>query len=385
MTMDIDTTDVEKWMGVSMGKSGVLDPFHINDFRRWAQAMHHPNPLFYDRDFATASRFGEIIAPQSFTVTADGWQGTLPSLQGHIPESHTLFGGDEWWFYGPRIRAGDKVDVDHVPFDFKKTETKFAGPTLFQRGDCHYTNQRGEKIATQRATSLRYLAAAGRESGTYDALAEEKELDDATLARVIDEKRIYTRSILDLGHDPRPFDSVSVGDALPVKVIGPHTVASFATEWRAFVQNVWGSMYRDVTVTDHGFTKEMSVDPELASWDPEFEDGAYYGASRGHLNPRFARHIGMPRAYGYGAAMGAWGIDYLASWAGEWGWVSHIVTQYRSIVLAGDVTYVKGTITQKSDCATDPAMGQVHIDFVASNQAGDVITKGSAEVLLPRG
>src|SRR3546814_9614589 len=52
---------------------------------------------------------------------------------------------------------------------------------------------------------------------------------------------------------------------------------------------------------------------------PELTDGAYYGPSRGHLFPKYARKIGMPRSYGYGASMGAWVTDYLAGWAGEWG------------------------------------------------------------------
>ena len=37
------------------------------------------------------------------------------------------------------------------------------------------------------------------------------------------------------------------------------------------------------------------------------------------MNDRYAQRIGMPRAYGYGASMGAWVLDYLTNWAGEWG------------------------------------------------------------------
>ena len=42
------------------------------------------------------------------------------------------------------------------------------------------------------------------------------------------------------GRTPR-FEEVAIGDRLPRRVIGPHTLASFATEYRAFVFNVWGS------------------------------------------------------------------------------------------------------------------------------------------------
>jgi hypothetical protein len=28
-----------------------------------------------------------------------------------------IFGGDEWWFHGPRITAGDLIRNERVPYD----------------------------------------------------------------------------------------------------------------------------------------------------------------------------------------------------------------------------------------------------------------------------
>src|SRR3546814_4469821 len=75
--------------------------------------------------------------------------------------------------------------------------------------------------------------------------------------------------------------------------------------------------------------------------NPELTDGAYYGPSRGHLQPRWAQHVGMPRGYGYGASMGAWIIDYVAAWAGEWGHVTYSSAQYRNPAFTGDATYIR--------------------------------------------
>ncbi|MBK6738002.1 MAG: hypothetical protein IPG64_08825 [Haliea sp.] len=60
-------------------------------------------------------------------------------------------------------------------------------------------------------------------------------------------------------------------------------------------------------------------------------DGAYFGPSRGHLFPAWAQRVGhaVP-SYGYGASMGAWMLDYLSGWAGEWGQVVHCNSAYRS-------------------------------------------------------
>src|SRR3546814_8337850 len=81
----------------------------LNDIRRWVQAMHYPNPLHYDERWAEESRFEAIVAPQSFTVATDTSHGCSPAQVGKIPNSHLIFGGDDWWFFGPRIRPGDHL------------------------------------------------------------------------------------------------------------------------------------------------------------------------------------------------------------------------------------------------------------------------------------
>ena len=88
----------------------------------------------------------------------------------------------------------------------------------------------------------------------------------------------------------------------------------------------------------------MSRDREGAKIDPTNADGLYKGPSRGHVQTRYAQLIGMPREYGYGASMGAWILDYLTNWCGEWGYVRHSDMQYRAPALSGDVTYLNGEV-----------------------------------------
>ncbi len=52
---------------------------------------------------------------------------------GFIPDIHLIYGGDEWWFHGPRLFAGDRVVHWKIPFDYVVEETKVASPTCFQR------------------------------------------------------------------------------------------------------------------------------------------------------------------------------------------------------------------------------------------------------------
>ena len=153
---ELDVSDLDRYMGVPMEPGLLKEPVATNDIRRWVQAMHYPNPLHYDEHWAARSRFGELVAPQSFTVACDTSHGCSPAQVGKIPGSHLIFGGDDWWFFGPRIRPGDHLICHRMPYDYRVTDTRFAGPTCFQRGDTLYVNQRGERVALQRSTAIRY-------------------------------------------------------------------------------------------------------------------------------------------------------------------------------------------------------------------------------------
>src|SRR5947209_7229276 len=159
---ELDTSDVDRWIGQPVGGGQLDEPISVTDIRRWAQGMQNPNPLYIDKAFANESALGRFTAPQSFTICTDVGHGATPSIQGTIPGSHMLFGGDEWWFFGPRIYPGDKLRSERLAFDYKIAHTSFAGPTMFQRGDTTYVNQRGEIVAKQRSTSIRYLVANAR-------------------------------------------------------------------------------------------------------------------------------------------------------------------------------------------------------------------------------
>ena len=41
-----------------------------------------------------------------------------------IPNSHLIFGGDDWWFFGPRVWPGDKLVCHRMPYDYKVTDTE---------------------------------------------------------------------------------------------------------------------------------------------------------------------------------------------------------------------------------------------------------------------
>lgn len=381
----LDTSDIDQYLGKPCDSSPLREAIGNNDIRRWVHAMHYPNLLHYDPSFSAASRWGKLVAPQSFAIATDDGHGAVPACVGCIPNSHLLFGGDEWWFYGKQIFGGDTISNERIPFDYVVKETKFAGPTCFQRGDNNYYNQHGDPIAKQRSTAIRYLAHAGAEN-TDLSNTEDPEWTDDELAALEERKLGWIKMLHDLGHEKRWWDDLNIGDDLPERVFGPHSIASFTTEWRAFIVNTWGTM--DLRINDleaMGFTREMAGyenDPAMQLINPELTDGAYYGPSRGHLFPRWARRIGMPRGYGYGASMGSWITDYMSGWAGEWGAVVHSNCSYRGPAFTGDITIMTGEIIDKM--IDEEGRNLVQVKVRMANQKDVTLATAIAEIQLPK-
>jgi N-terminal half of MaoC dehydratase len=382
----LDCSDIDQHLGKPIQPARLKVPLSDTDIRRWAQAMHYPNRLHYDDEFAAESRFGHIVAPLSFAVATDDGHGSAPACVGRIPQSHLVFGGDEWWFYGPRMESGNLIHNERIPFDYVVKETKFAGPTCFQRGDNHYYNEKGDKIATQRSTSIRYRADLAREMSSLKA-EDDPQWSDAQLADLENKKFEWIKMMHELGHGKRYWDDVNVGDKLPTRIFGPHSIVSFTTEWRAYLFTLWAGVVRrtDLDIEALGFTGDMAgkeQDPVLEKENPELTDGAYIGPSRGHLFPRWARYIGMPRGYGYGASMGAWILDYFSGWAGEWGMVVHSNCSYRGPAFTGDITIMNADVTGKSVDAEGRPI--VQVDFKMTNQLNVTMATAKAEIQLPR-
>ncbi len=376
-TQVLDTSDVDKHVGEEVGGGQLKEPIALIDIRRWVQTMDYLNPRHFDEEAANYTRYGEIVAPQSFMVCCDVGHGALAAIVGNIPGSHAIFGGDEYWFYGPRIRAGDLVRVNRRFDGYSLAETKFAGPTMFARGDTTYYNQRKENIGKQRSTMVRYLPEFARDRGHYDEGGPT--WTDEQLAEIQRQRVAWVTSGRS-GEGPR---DVNVGDTLPVRPMGPHTQVQFGIEYRTFMFSVWGTQFVEGTFygNDAGWIKEL-VNDDDDYMRPNKIGGAERGPASGHTNAWKASLVGLPRHYGYGSSMGAWVIDYVAYWAGDNGFVRHSKINYRYPTFEGDVAILNGVV---EDIRWEPLLG-VHLAKIGIsmvNQDDVALASGYVEVELP--
>jgi hypothetical protein len=385
----LDVSDVQPRVGQLIGGGQHWVPCSATDIRRWVQAMDYPNPIHWDEPFARKSQFGGLVAPQSFAVSMDFYHGVHPACVGRIPGSHLIFGGEEWWFYGTRIRPGDQHFCERRFHGYKVADTKFAGPTMFSHGDTIHRNQTGALVAKERSTAIRYLAVEAERRGMYaNQLGAVRKWTPAELQQI-------EKTRLDWIMSNRPgvaphFEEVKVGDRLPRRVIGPHSVATFTTEYRAFITDAWGSWHWVVpegvkdpwTTQDAGWIEGFTCDYEEAAIDPRRRDGLYSGPSRGHVDGQRAGEIGMARAYGYGATMGAWVNDYLSYWAGHDGFIWHCKSQFRGPAFEGDVTFFDGEIISKQ-VESPYGVPVVTVKVKLANQDGGALVESMAEVQVP--
>ena len=387
--VEMDLSDVKRRVGQEVGGGELFDPCSTIDIRRWVMALDYPNPIHWDHEFAQETKLGGIVAPQSFPVAMDIGHGAQPSCVGRIPGSALIFGGEEWWHYGTRLRPGDRLRQRRWFLDYKLTETNFAGPTLFQRGDTVHLNQHGTAVAKVRSTSIRYLAAEAERRGDLKVKAGAAPRWKREELIAIERERMGWIMSNREGVSPR-FGDVKIGDKLRRRVIGPHTLASFASEYRAFIFNVWGTFkwvapegVDDPWVNqDAGWVDGFAFDYEGAKIDPRLRDGLYVGPSRGHVDVDRASQIGLPRAYGYGATMGAWVTDYIAYWAGHEGLVRYSNLSYRSPAYEGDVTYLNAEV---KELHKESAWGAplVQLEVTMTNQDNAKLASGRVDVELP--
>lgn len=373
-----DTTSLDEIVGVPVSGRQDTDVISRRDIRHLVESMGNPNPLHFDANFAAESRFGDIVAPQSAI-----FGGTVPP-EGVIPNSSTLHVESEVWHYGPRFYAGDGYEADRMVIGYEHKNSHSLGPCILQKADTTIATSRGQFLYKRRQRTIRYLLENVAKIGGVDIVPEEPTFTPEDLREIEQKQLDYVDTFI--GHEKRLYADVSVGEKLPLKVLGPHSLMSFT--WEAAMRldaRTVGSTTENLGLPTNwgGMMDEMMPDPEKVKKNPLLGNAFLFGAGRAHMDPKYSDAIGVgKRGYGFGDSMETWCVDLMSNWAGEWGFVRHSLCNFRRPVVVGDVTYINAEVAEKwiNERSGAPT---VRIEFEMTNQDGAIQTTGYGEVELP--
>lgn len=153
--------ELQKMVGKELHRV-VSPPVALSDIRKHAIAVYWPEKpprLFWDEEYARATSYGGIVAPEDFNPFAWPIEGPGRFPYGvRFPDSARGFnGGSDAQYFTP-IRPGDVITCTE-----KLTEvyqrTGRAGRLLFTVSEARWTNQRGELVKTHRGTHVVVLEA----------------------------------------------------------------------------------------------------------------------------------------------------------------------------------------------------------------------------------
>jgi acyl dehydratase len=279
---------------------------------------------------------------------------------------HVFVSGSEKLFYRP-IYPGDSLHVFSGEEDLEVKPSEFSGRTVTRFMRRVKMNQKAEVVYNQRIRRIYAERGAAVKKGKNMKI-EPTQYTDEDLAR-IDEIYAAERR---RGAEPRWFEDVEVGEAMPAMVKGPllvtHMIAYHAggygiREYGLFGSRLW-----------HDNRKRI----------PPFyiknEHGVPDVAQRLHWDNGWAQGIGNPMAYDYGVVRESWLNHYLTDWVGDDGWVFRQYDEMRRFNYIGDTQFLKGEVVGKR--AEDDRF-TVDLVMEMTNQRGEKTTVGEATVLLP--
>lgn len=153
------TQDMIDRQGV-WGGERTSPPISESDIRKWAIATYWPQrppPIYFDPEYAKATRYGGIIAPPDFNPFA--WPVDRPQRPAGGGQQGgrggTGLNGGQTDTYGVPMRPGDVVRSRTRLRDWNEREGRM-GQMLYTFTETEWRNQNDELVRVRVSTGIRY-------------------------------------------------------------------------------------------------------------------------------------------------------------------------------------------------------------------------------------
>ena len=336
--------------------------------RHYAWGIGDDNPLFYDAEYAKASKWGNIIAPPTFFFGL--WDAVVaPGL----PDVQWFYSGIDAVFHHP-IKRNDTITASAEYIDAQPLSGKTVANMIVQTGDVRYHDQDG-RLMTQVLSHCFRVARASAKGGLRYAPREKHVFSAEELATIADAHvNEYVR-----GAEMLYWDDLEVGATLPGTVRGPINQQDMTSYYCGAV----GTSGYKSTKLRWKYKNWANHSPEKL---PNNYDKSYYGAavlpSIGHQDAKVATvDLGMPGPYDNGPQRCGMMLTVATNWMGDNGYVRKYSARVKMPVIFGDCNYFKGKVTGKR---VEDGAGVVDVELWGENQFGQTTIKGSAVIELLR-
>jgi acyl dehydratase len=330
---------------------------------RYAMGIGDSNPLWTDPYYTRHTKYGGTVAPPTMVFCLSGWDiGT------GLPGVHGLYTGCEIDWHDV-IRPGDEIISHGYLHKVEEKESAFAGLTILQGTETVYENGEEKLVAKVRNYNLRTERRAGLESGTRNKV----EHANYTPEQMEEIEETILRQIV-RGDLPRRGTDVDVGEELPPVVKGPLTI----TDMIAYMRTGFGGILTGMFMYAHEFA---------TFWRRRHPGGimrtpwGYTDSPEAvHWDDYLAKFIGAPGAYDLGPQRIAWMVQTATNWMGDNAFLKSLSTRLTAFVMMGDTIWCSGRVESKEKIEGST---RVVIALSATNQRGEIVATGTAEILLP--
>ncbi len=350
------------WLRRDVHAPARYEPVSLHDIRRWAwYSVGDDNPLWSDADYARGTVWGVTIAPPTFLYTIDSTI-VAPGLRG----VQWIFAGSRWTHERP-VKVGDTITARARLIDVQVREGRSVPRFVNQVGEVLFENQRGERVARCETDIFRVprkRSGQGIRRDERTPYARPRYTREA-IDRVAAEYRAEARR----GAEPRYWEEVEVGEALPAIAKGPLTLVDIVGFYagRRTVYPVLKMAFAD----RERHPANVYVSPET---------GIPMHPAAGHYDAEIAREVGMPDAYDQGWMRLNWGAHLITNWAGDLGVVRRYAGRLPKPNLIGNLTRLEGRVTGKAKVEGEPL---VDLEWWGTDQTGTRNCEGTATVRLP--
>lgn len=343
-----------------IGRESELPQFNTcatkDAIRHYVLGRGDDNPLFCDEDYARASIYRDIIAPNTFLLTCG-----FPRSLG-LPGIHALFTGIDFHFHSP-VKLGTNVRAVSAVHELSERVGEYAGRQIQQTTRTEYTDKGGGLLATLYSHAFRMERSQAGRSRKFSDL-KRKTYSDEELDEIEEAYRQEHRSRR--GGLKRFWEDIVVGESLPPLVKGPLSV----TDNVAFLIG-FGTVFVRAHRQWYEFRERhpgAGVKDKYGVWDvPE----------RVHWDEALAKSIGMPGPYDYGPQRIAWIDHFISEWSGDDAWLSRLSVKLKAPNFVGDTSWIRGLVSEK------PSEGVVVLDISIMDQRQRNTATATAEMLMP--